>query len=93
MSYPSNSPWLDCSNYIQWRVQVMKILITQFSQTLCHFIPLRVKIFSSALRSQTPQSLNVTDQVSHSYRIIVFCIPTSTFLDSRRENESFWTEW
>jgi hypothetical protein len=42
-------------------------------------------------------SLNVRDQVSHSYkttgRIMVLYILTFTFLDKRREDKRLWTEW
>jgi hypothetical protein len=31
MSYPSHPPWPDLSNYTWWSVQVMKLLIMQFS--------------------------------------------------------------
>jgi hypothetical protein len=41
--------------------------------------------------------LNIRDQGSHPYRttgkIIVFYIPIFKFLDSRREDKRFWTEW
>jgi hypothetical protein len=36
-------PCLDHSNYMWRRVQVMKLLIMQFSPTSCHFIPLLYK--------------------------------------------------
>jgi hypothetical protein len=39
--YPSH--WLDHSNYTWRRVHVMKLPITQFSPTSCHFISLRSK--------------------------------------------------
>jgi hypothetical protein len=40
MPRPSHPSLLDHSNYT-WRiVQVMKLLIVQFSPTSCHFIPL-----------------------------------------------------
>jgi hypothetical protein len=39
----SHSHWLDHSNYTWRRVQVMKLLITQFSPTTCHSIPLLCK--------------------------------------------------
>jgi hypothetical protein len=39
----SHPPLLDHSNYNWRRVQVMKLLIMQFSPTSCHFIPLRTK--------------------------------------------------
>jgi hypothetical protein len=45
-------PWLDHSNYTWQRVQVMKLLIMQFSPTSCHFIPLRSKY-----SPQHPQSI------------------------------------
>jgi hypothetical protein len=41
MSCPSYSLWLDHSNYTLRRVQVMKLLIMQFSPTLRHFTSLR----------------------------------------------------
>jgi hypothetical protein len=40
ISCPSH-PWCDHSNYTSRRVQVMKLLMMQFSSTTCHFIPLR----------------------------------------------------
>jgi hypothetical protein len=43
MSRPSHPPWLDHSNYTWRTVQVMKLLIMQFSSTPYHFIPLRSK--------------------------------------------------
>jgi hypothetical protein len=39
MPCPSHSLWLDHSNYIWRRIQVMKLLSMQFSPTSCHFIP------------------------------------------------------
>jgi hypothetical protein len=41
MLCPSNPPSFDHSNYTWRRVQVMKLLIMQFSPTSCHFISLR----------------------------------------------------
>jgi hypothetical protein len=41
MPFPSRPPLLDHSNYTWRRVQVMNLLIMQFSPTSCHFISLR----------------------------------------------------
>ncbi|PNF20022.1 hypothetical protein B7P43_G05942 [Cryptotermes secundus] len=79
--------------------QVMKFLIMQFSPNSCHFISLWSKflntLFSNTLRLCS--SLNIRDKVSHTYRtadkIIVLYILIFNFLDSRREDKRFWTEW
>jgi hypothetical protein len=63
--------------------------------------PSSVQIFSSAPCSQTPSvsvpPLMPRDQVSYTYRttgrITDLRILIVTFLDSRRENNRFWTEW
>jgi hypothetical protein len=82
------------------RVEVIKLLNMQFSPCSRHFISLRSKYFLSILFSDILSlcsSLNVTDQVSHPYRttdkIIVLYIPVCMFLDSRREDKRFRTEW
>jgi hypothetical protein len=64
-------PWLDHSNYIWPRLRVMKLLITRFSPTFYHFIPLRSKyspqhLFSNDLSSCS--SLTARDQASYSYK-------------------------
>jgi hypothetical protein len=43
MPCPSHPTWLDHSNYVWWGVQVMKLLIMQFSPLSCHFVPVRTK--------------------------------------------------
>jgi hypothetical protein len=43
MPCPSHPPSLDHSNYALRRVQVMKLLIMQFSPTSCHLISLQSK--------------------------------------------------
>jgi hypothetical protein len=40
MPWPSHPPWINHSNYITWRIQVMKLLILQFSPTSYHLISL-----------------------------------------------------
>jgi len=46
--------WFDHPNNIWWSVQVMKLLIMQFSSSLLSLPPSQVQIFSSAPCSQTP---------------------------------------
>jgi hypothetical protein len=89
MHCPCHPPWLDQSNYT-WRiVQVMKLLILQFSHTSSYssfFVPniLLSTLFSNSL--SVCSSLNVRDQIWHPYKttgkIIVLYILTFTFLDS-----------
>jgi hypothetical protein len=43
MPRPSHPPSLDHSNYMWWKVPIIKLLIIQFSPTAYHFIPLRSK--------------------------------------------------
>jgi hypothetical protein len=78
----------------------MKLIIMQFSLISRHSITLRSKY-----PPQHPvlkhlglySSLNVKDQVSHPYgttgKIIVFKIQIFMFLDSKRKNKIFCTEW
>jgi hypothetical protein len=56
MPCSSHPPWLDHSNYTWSRVQVMKLLIIQFSWTSCHFISLRSK-YSQRPVLKHPQSM------------------------------------
>jgi hypothetical protein len=101
MPCPSHTPSLDHSNYTWRRVQVMKLLIMQFSPTSCHFSSLRAKYFTQHhVHSRTLSlcsSFNVREQVSHPYKtkgkIIVLYSLIFMFLDSRREDKGFWTEW
>jgi hypothetical protein len=66
----------------------MKLFILRFFPISRHFISLRTKY---SLQH------SVRDQVSHRYRttgkIIVLCVLIFMFLDSRREDKRFWTEW
>jgi hypothetical protein len=52
----SHSPWLDHSNYIWLRVQVMKLLIMQFFPTSHHFIPRLFNYFPQHRIHEHPQS-------------------------------------
>jgi hypothetical protein len=76
----------------------MKLLIMQFPPiTSSLFGPniLLCTLFSNTVSQSS--CLNVRYQVSHTYRttgeIIILYILMFKFLDSRREDESFWTEW
>jgi hypothetical protein len=50
MPYSSHPPWLDHSNYTWRRVQVMKLLVMQFSPISCYFIPLQPKYFAIIMK-------------------------------------------
>jgi hypothetical protein len=96
MLLPSHPPRLDYSNYTWRRVQIMKLLVMQFSPPSRHLIPLGPNILLSILFSNTLSlcsSLNVRDRVSHSYRttgkIIVLYVLILKFFDSRREDRGF----
>jgi hypothetical protein len=92
MPYQSHPLWLHNSIFILRSVQILKFLYAILSSLLL-FHPSRVQIFSSAPCS----SLNVTDQVSQSYKttgkIKSFYIIIFRYLDSRREGRKIWTEW
>jgi hypothetical protein len=51
MHCPSHRPWFDHVNYAWRRVQVMKLLIMQFSPSSCHFVSLRSKIVSNLFKT------------------------------------------
>jgi hypothetical protein len=57
MSCPSHPTWLDHSNYIWKRAQVMKLLIMQFSLTSCHFISLQSRYSPQHSVLKHPQSM------------------------------------
>jgi hypothetical protein len=76
-------------------VQIIKLLIMQFSRPPCQFIPLRSKYspLHPVLNTLSLcSSFDVRDQVSHAYRItgkiIVFYILILTFLSSWQEEKS-----
>jgi hypothetical protein len=65
-----------------------------------HFLPLRSKHAPSTLFSNTLNrcsSLSVTDKVTRPYKvtgkIMVLYVSVLKFLERRREDKRFWTEW
>jgi hypothetical protein len=85
MPCSSHPPWLDHSKYTWWRVQVLKLLIIQFSPTSLTYSLFGPNILLSTLFSDTLSlcsSLNVRNQVSHPYRttgkIVVLLAPPPT---------------
>jgi hypothetical protein len=94
MPRQSHHPWLDNSNYVWRRVQVMKLLICSFMQSPVTSSLFGPNILLSTLFSNTLNlcsSLKVRGQVAHPYRttgkIIVFYILIFVFLGSRREDK------
>jgi len=58
-------------NNICWWVQIMKLLITQFSPSSCYFLSLRSKYSHSTLFLNTLNicsSLGVSDEITHPYK-------------------------
>jgi uncharacterized protein with HEPN domain len=92
-----NSIFIDHSNYAWQRVEVMKLLIMQFSPISRHFMRLRYRYSAQHPVPKHPQSRNVRDKVLHPYvttdKIIVLYIIIFMFLDSRRKDKTFWSEW
>jgi hypothetical protein len=92
--YPPHPHRPDNSNDTWRRVQIMKLLVMQFSPPSRHFIPLRPNILLSTLFSDTlspNSSFSVRDQFSPPYRtigkIIISYILISVLSDGRREDE------
>jgi hypothetical protein len=56
MSSPAHPPRLDHSTYTWQRTQVMKLLVTQFSPPICHFICLQSKYSPQHTVLKHPQS-------------------------------------
>jgi hypothetical protein len=50
---PPHPPWFDYPNNTWWRMQIMKVLIMQFSPSSCYFLPLGANILLSTLFSST----------------------------------------
>jgi hypothetical protein len=87
-------------NYVWGRVQVTKLLITQFSSTFYHFFPLQSRYCPQHSILKHPQSMfshNVTDYISRPYKtkckIIVLYILIFMFLGIIRKYQTFWSEW
>jgi hypothetical protein len=90
MPFPSHPLWLVHSNYIWWSIQVMWLLIMQFSPSSYHSCLFSPNILLSTLCSNAfslHSSFNGRDQVSHTYkstgRIMVLYILSFTFFDNR----------
>jgi hypothetical protein len=100
MSRPPHPLWLDNPNYTWRRVQIMQLLVMQFSPPFRHFIPLRSKYSLSTLFWNTLSlcfSCKARYQVSHSYRttckIILVYILIFKIFGSKRVEKRFRTEW
>ena len=95
MPRSSYSSRLKHPNSIQRDLQILKLLIMQFSQSSGYFTPLRSKHFLHYSILEHPQpifSLSVTDQVSQPYKttgkIIVMCILIVICLCRQKEDKN-----
>jgi hypothetical protein len=89
MPCPPHLPWLDLPNDIWGWVQIIKFLHSPVISSL-----LDPNILLRTLFSNT---LSLCSSLSHPYkmtgRIMVLCILTFTFLDSRQDDKRLWTAW
>jgi hypothetical protein len=98
ISCPSQPHWFVHLNDILQRVQIMKLLITEFSPASCYFpllsqnIPLSTMLFSNTFNILY-SSFDVNNQVSHLYKtkgiFIVLYTLIFTFLDNRQKDKRF----
>jgi hypothetical protein len=95
MSHSPHPPWFYHSNNTQG-VQIMKLLIKQFSSASCYLIPLRSKWSPQHTVLKYPQfmlSPTLRDKVSHQHKttskIIASCILIFMLLDSRWQDKRF----
>jgi hypothetical protein len=89
---------LDHPNYTWRTVQTTKLLFNSPLRPPVTLFILGPNILLSTLFSNTLSlcsSLNVRDQVSHPHRTTGKILHSQmfTFLESRREDRRFWTEW
>jgi hypothetical protein len=89
----AHSHWFYHLNNIWREVQIINLLIMQFSLVSCYFMPLKSKYFPQCRILESPYSvfsLNVTDGVLQLHistvKIIVLHILSFTFLYCRRED-------
>jgi hypothetical protein len=99
MFCPSQPPSLDHSNYILRQAQALNHLIMQFSQISVTSPLYSSNMLLNTLFSNTLESilfLNVRDQFSHRDRttgkIVILYTLICMFLDSRRDDKSFWAK-
>jgi hypothetical protein len=92
MPHPFHRLQLDYSNYIWWKVQIMKLLVMQFSPPSHHLIPPRYPVLKHP--EYVPPLMS--DRVSHPYRttgkITDLCTLILKFFDSRWKHRRFWTK-
>jgi hypothetical protein len=74
----SHISWRDNSNYTWRTVQVMKLLIVQFSPKSCYFLSLQSKHFSQHPVLIYPQSMHLSQPQ----------IPSFTSVQNNRQNDS-----
>jgi hypothetical protein len=96
MPCPSHSSRFNHPNNIWWRVQIINLLIMQFSPLPCYLVLLRSKYSPQypILKYPHPQCKRPSlTPIQNNRQNCISVYLIFIFLDSKLEDEGFYTEW